>query len=195
MKSEEKTVFKKLGDIISTQFSAAEQLIIDAYKSITTPVAVKAAEVKTKDGKALSYEGDTLEGAMISEVTEGGLVPLVTGDYELEDGTLVSVLDGKVTSVKKIEVEVEPADMSAVQKEFATQMSAQKIALENQVNAQAKEIADLKGIVVTMSTMIKEISEAPIGGEISKEVVNEDWMKKPYEQMSNFEKLKFNRQN
>jgi len=189
--SDQTTVVKKINDYIKTQLSSIEQAIVEAWKK-TPALVVKAAEVKTKDGKALSYEGDTLENAMISEVTETGLVALVTGDYELEDGTMISVLDGKVTMVKKAEVAA-PADMAALESKVATQMNAHKVALEKQVSDQAKEIADLKGIVVKMNAMLTEISEAPIGGEISKEVKNEDWMKLPYEKMSNAQKAKFNR--
>jgi len=198
MKTEDKAVFKKLGDIIKLSFSSAEQLIIDAYKSITTPLPVLAKEVKTADGlMTLSFDGDVpVEGIAVMDVTSGTPVPVADGEYLMEGGINVTIAGGMFTKVETKEVVTEdaPADLTAVKKEFATQMSAQKIALESTVSEQAKEIKELKGLVVKMSEMITEILDAPIGGEIKKEVVNNDWMKLPYDQMTNAQKVKFNRQ-
>lgn len=197
MKTEDKAVFKKLSDIISLSFSSAEQLIIDAYKSITTPLPVLAKEVKTADGlMTFSFEGETpTEGVAVMDITSGTPVPVADGEYVMEGDIKVTVAGGMFTKVETKEVVTEdaPADLTAVKKEIATQMSEHKIALEKQVSEQANEIKELKGLVVKMTSMITEILDAPIGGEIKNEVVNEDWMKLPYDKMTNAQKVKFNR--
>ena len=199
MKQEEKAAFKKLGDIIKTQMSAAEQLIIDAYKAITKPAEIKAKDVKTKDGLVtISHEGETLAvGMPVMDNTTGTPAPLMDGEYTLEDGTVITVASGMVADLKAAQAaEVEPADMSAIKKDFATQMSAQRIALEKQVSDQAKEIKDMKGIIVKMNEILVELKEAPIGGSIEDEAEpNEDWKKLPYEEMTNAQRVKFNREN
>lgn len=197
MKTEDKAVFKKLGDIIKLSFSSAEQLIIDAYKSITTPLPVLAKEVKTADGlMTFSFEGEIpTVGIAVMDVTSGTPVPVADGEYVMEGGINVTISGGMFAEVETKEAAVEeaPADLTAVKKEFATQMSEHKVALTKQVSDQANEIKELKGLVVKMSSMITEILEAPIGGEIKKDVVNEDWMKLPYDKMTNAQKVKFNR--
>lgn len=191
-----KEVFEKLGNLIKTQFSTAEQLIIDAYKKISA-VEVKAKEVKTQDGTmTLSFEGDVPAiGVPVMDITSGTPVPLADGEYILEGGINVTVMGGMFSEVETKDAATTelPTDLTALEAKVATQMSAHRVALEKQVSNQAKEINDLKGIVVKMNAMIVEMSEAPIAGEISKTKQNEDWMSKPYEQMSNAEKVKFNR--
>jgi hypothetical protein len=186
-------VLKRIGDYIRTQFSTEEQAIINEMS--TTPastVTVKMTEVKSADGvKTFSVEGELAVDAMISEVTENGIVPLTTGDYDLEDGTKISVVDGKVTSVVKAEAPAPTmeADMKALEQRVATQMSAHK----SELDSVKKENENLKKVIVTLSKQMEEIKMAEIGGKIG-EVEEEDLTKIPYDKMTNLQKLKFNRQ-
>jgi len=130
------------------------------------------------------------------DITSGTPVPVADGEYVMEGDIKVTIAGGMFTSVETKEAPKEeaPADLTAIKKDLTTQMSEHKTALEKTVNEQANEIKELKGLVVKMSSMITEILDAPIGGEIKKEVINNDWMKIPYNEMTNAQKVKFNRQ-
>jgi hypothetical protein len=72
-------------------------------------------EAKLADGVTIvTWEGE-LEGAELMVVSEEGKIPAPDGDHTLESGEVVTVADGKVTSVTEAkeqeeEVEVEMAE-------------------------------------------------------------------------------------
>jgi len=72
-------------------------------------------EAKLADGVTIvTWEGE-LEGAELMVVSEEGKIPAPDGDHTLESGEVVTVADGKVTSVTEAkeqeeEVEIERAD-------------------------------------------------------------------------------------
>lgn len=190
------TVIQKVKDFIS-KLSLSEQAIV---KKLTEPVAVKAAEVKTADGlKTLSFDGELVEGTAINEITESGVLPLSDGEYELADGTELTVASGVITAIQK-DVPADPAantvpvvNMEALNKAVATQMSEHSKTLEVKFAENQKELAELKTIVAAFAIQMKEIGEIEIGSKASTPVaVEEDLNKIPYEQMSNVQKMKFN---
>lgn len=64
---------------------------------------VKMADVKTKDGKVLSIEGDIAVGSAIKESTPEGLIDLADGDYILIDEAgkemPISVIGGLIAEI------------------------------------------------------------------------------------------------
>jgi hypothetical protein len=190
------TVIQKVKDFIS-KLSLSEQAIV---KKLTEPVVVKAAEVKTADGlKTLSFDGELVEGTPINEITESGVLPLADGEYELADGTELTVTSGAITAIKKdvpADTAVTPTpelNMEAVSKAVATQMSEHSKTLEVKFAENQKELAELKIALSALAKQIKEIGEIEIGSKASTPlVVEEDLNKIPYEQMSNIQKMKFN---
>jgi hypothetical protein len=72
-------------------------------------------DVKTTDGLILSYDGDLAVGIEIFVVDETGKNPAPDGEYILEDGTKISVMDGKVEEfgMEAEPVEPNPAEMPA----------------------------------------------------------------------------------
>jgi hypothetical protein len=67
-------------------------------------------DVKLADGSILRYEGDMpVEGLAVSMVTEAGEVPVPDGDYQLEDGSVISVAESKIKAVMP-KAEEQPAE-------------------------------------------------------------------------------------
>lgn len=110
---------------------------------------INLMEIKTKDG--LVFEGDLTIGADILEVKEdGSKVAPADGDYTLEDGSIISILGGKIAELSTPEEEgadanedmeidpnapIEPAtDYNAMMDELRqviAELSARVDALEN----------------------------------------------------------------
>lgn len=119
-------------------------------------VEVTLATAKLKDGSEISY--DNLE--------EGGIVtigdaPVPEGDYELEDGSIVSIgADGIITSIKPAEeivaeevVEEEPE--TPEETEEPSELETKVLDLEKRI-AQLEEM--LAGFSTQMSTMKTDFS-------------------------------------
>lgn len=68
-------------------------------------------EAKLADGVTIvTWEGE-LEGAELMIVSEEGKIPAPDGDHTLESGEIVTVADGKVTSVQPAKEEKEEAEI------------------------------------------------------------------------------------
>jgi len=67
------------------------------------------ANARLKDGTELVIEGDLTEGVAVYVVTDEGPISLPDGSYELEDGKLLTVMDGLITDVSEAPVEDEEA--------------------------------------------------------------------------------------
>jgi len=77
---------------IKAGFSEVVKLLANHYKFV---------DVKAKDGTIFRYEGETPQaGQLIQVVTPDGLLPVPDGDYELEDGTVLSVKESTIVDVK-----------------------------------------------------------------------------------------------
>jgi hypothetical protein len=133
---------------------------------IATPTLLK--EMKTKDGKTLSVEGELKEGAALMIVSETGPAPAPDADYELEDGTIVSVAGGLVTVIKP--AALTPAPVAPVPAEMIQQMTTQLSAHKKDIEAsyevkfqkQADEVKELKKILLSQNKMIDTIVNTPI---------------------------------
>jgi len=68
-------------------------------------------DYKTTEGTELRIDGEKFEeGTPIYVITPEGQLPLVDGDYELENGTKIKVEAGLVTNVEEISTEGTPVD-------------------------------------------------------------------------------------
>jgi hypothetical protein len=75
------------------------------------------ADYKTTDGRIIRCYGEGLDvGEMVKEITADGEVDLPNGDYELEDGLLLNVVDGKITNITEqteaLEIDVDDVEDS-----------------------------------------------------------------------------------
>lgn len=168
------------------------------------PAPLALSEAKTKDGKIVSYEGELKEGAMVNIMDDAtGLpIPAPTGDHELEDGTIVTIADGIVTTVKKVEAPTAPAPPSM--EEMQTQLSAQKkeieTAYEAKLSAQNKELNnkldELSKIVLSQIKMVDTLINTPIETvNLAENKPKTELSEAEYNALTNFQKVQYNRRN
>lgn len=130
------------------------------------PVTLK--QVKTKDGKELSYDGELKEGIAISLVdpaTGPSAAPDAT--YELEDGTKITVSAGMVTKVEgmtpvaapQLQAPVIPPVIPAPAQNFEAQLSAVKESYEGQI----KELKQIQlSTLKTIEALKTAIENLPV---------------------------------
>lgn len=73
-----------------------------------------------KDGTIVKWEGELSVGTIVMVETAEGDIPAPNATHELEDGTLVTTLDGIVTEIVKPEMEAPEVEISVEAEEFAT---------------------------------------------------------------------------
>lgn len=157
-----------------------------------TPAPVTLKELTTKDGKKLSVKGELIEG---SEITIDG-APAPDADYiivdaEGKEGT-VTVVAGKITKIvaatpasatpppaTNMSAEVK-AEFEKLRAELATHMAAHNVVVEANKT--------LTKQVVELSNHMVKILSTPIN--LSNNTVK---IEKKYDEMTNFEKVQFNR--
>ena len=109
------------------------------------PDKVQMAEVKTADGKILQVDKMEVGGNVV--MNDG---PAPDGEYELENGTVVSVAGGLINEISaKAEETQEPAVAEDMAKKVA-------MSLQQQDNLTA-QIDDLKKQVANYQTAVKEM--------------------------------------
>lgn len=129
---------------------------------------ITMAEAVLKDGTIVRYEGELAEGVAIMVVTPEGEMPAPDGEHELEDGTIITVAEGKVTAITpaepSVEVEVEAGDYK---KEMGVAMSkiddlTQKIAaLEKANEAQKSQISQLVKFCQQNIELVQQLADMP----------------------------------
>lgn len=114
--SKEKQTFLETLDDKAKAFLASINAARIAFNK-TKMAAETTKEVKTADGKVLKYTGDTLAvGSVCTLVTDGGEIPAPDGDITLEDGSVVTIKDGKVGGIETKPVEDTEAKMKKEKK-------------------------------------------------------------------------------
>ena len=183
---------KGLWEKIKQVFNETQAAPIAPIVPTETPVTL--AQVKTKDGAMISYEGEKLDvGVAVKMVGADGISSDITdGEYELEDGSKVTVKGGLVESiVPAVVVEVEPLatpEMMTKLTEVQTQLEAQTKkydALSLKFEAMEKTLATNTSHVKTSLEAINAICETPADEPIVPT--------KKFEEMTKAEQVKFNR--
>lgn len=88
----------------------------EAIKRIKIALGMEKPEQEFKEAKLadgvtiVTWEGE-LEGAELMLITEEGKIPAPDGSHTLESGEIVTVADGKVTSVESAKEEEEEAEV------------------------------------------------------------------------------------
>jgi len=127
--------------------------------------------VKTKDGIDLSIQGGIKEGAIVQVVDVDGAMTSAQGEYVLETGEKITVLDGVIQSVESADSSSEPAPssdvmpevamkametkMSAIEKSYEVKLSEQKTAFDNKLD-------NLSKIVLSQTKMIDALVNTPL---------------------------------
>lgn len=137
-------------------------------------------EVKTKDGKILSIEGEMKAGVKANMVDAGGTAaPAPDGSYELEDGSVLTVTGGLVTDVK---APVAPATPDPT-------MMAQMAASETKIKELETKLAESEKSRGELVAVFKKILETPIEAKMS--VDKDEVTEEVYEKMSALEKRRY----
>jgi hypothetical protein len=121
---------------------------------VVAPVTqVTMADYQTKDGKTVSC--DKLE--MGGKMTMDGQ-PAIAGDYELADGTKVTVADGGVISVVTPPMEMsKPLTMTEVEAAIQKALTGYKAPADPAVAALTTQLAEQKKLNENQTTIIKEL--------------------------------------
>ena len=165
-------------------------------KKVETPVgpAVKLEDVKLIDGTMLSVDKMEVGASATFTGADGVAIP-AEGEFELEDGTKVMCAGGLVTEIKPKDAEPQPEPVEEDMKAILSKLSERLDAIEksNAVKTNLEtELAETKqGLGVALSA-IKELNDSSVALSLeaqkgTKKVV------KSYEQMSNYEKMLFNK--
>ncbi len=127
----------------------------------------KFAEAKLKDGRMVSYDGETPATGMLINVSDeaGNYTPAPDGEYEMEDGSILSVKDGMIVDIKAGGEDEQ--EMSSIDKKIASLEIDKKIgslkdeiaSLKEQRSSMAKEIGDFKKQIADLSKYTKELFE------------------------------------
>ena len=168
---------------------------IDLPAKIVEPTVAKLEDVKLIDGTMLSVDKMEVGSAATFTGADGVAIP-AEGEFELEDGSKVICVAGVVTEIKPKEADKQPAPVESEMKAMLSKLSERLDAIEKS-NTVAKttleaELSETKkGLGVALSA-INEFNDKAVALSLesqkeSKKVV------KSYEQMSNHEKMLFNK--
>lgn len=182
-------VTKFLSDLMGPEKIAAWKKFLTDNEIPTVPATqaepVKFGEGVLKDGTKIKYEGETLTvGSSVMVVAQDGTeLPAPDGEHELQDGTKIKVVQGKVAEIVPVtpETPAQPAAQNAVNPTDQL-VSALKTLMEGKFEAQSKvieanqkEIETLKELIAKQSEVIKknieftnEILNLPTGEPIKK---------------------------
>jgi hypothetical protein len=119
------------------------------------------ANAVLKDGTELVIQGDIAVGVTVSIVTADGNKPLPDGTFELDNGSLITVVEGKITEIKEPDpkqdapVVDKPADKPV---EPPTKAEEQpKLSVEEALVYLEERITKLEQIVSLMNTENKDL--------------------------------------
>ena len=161
-----------------------------------TPAAMTTA--KLKDGTVIKYDTPTLiEGTTTITVVgqDGTELPAPSGDWELEDGTMVTIAEGGklVKVVAPAAAPAEPVVQSATPDAATKLVEALKTLMEGRFAEQAKLIESLTEenktlkaefskqteVINTVSAFFNAIGETPTGTPVVTEISKSSRKQKP----------------
>ena len=133
---------------------------LDVLKAKLAKILLSLSNVKTDKG-ILEYEADELEvGVDVFATDENGeRKPIEDGEYTTEDGTIITVKDGKVDTI--IEVVEEPTEEEPVAEEEMEEEQTEEPVEEPTTEEEEKvdEIAEIKKQVDELTAMVEKIME------------------------------------
>lgn len=158
--------------------------IKDGFASLSKEVKVELGSVMTQDQSlTIEFEGDTLAVGMQLNIKNeaGDLMPLPDGEYVLENGMVLTVLDGlasELSEAKAEEAEMEaPAELEKetpsgvksekhtkeifyqLAKEFGVQLEAMKAELKAEFNAKLEEQKEIVSLTKNKPAVEKTFEE------------------------------------
>lgn len=153
-----------------------------------TPAPAKFGEGKLKDGTIVKWEGEGMIAQgfpvmVIDPANPTAFLPAPDGDLEFEDGTIVTVKDGKVESVKpaappapvmapemqaamkKLETELQDVNQKfeAVKKEKETSEAT----LKKELDANKASLEKVQKDLTDTLEMFKKVMETPVADPVN----------------------------
>lgn len=141
-------------------------------KAPVAPAPTNPIEVKLKDGTSLSV--DKMEvGGIANVVSETGSVLAEAKDYEVEDGTIITVgVDGVIANIKTVDV---APDMNQVTPEMLAALSARMSTLETELSASKAsnlalqtQLSSVNSDQKVLLSAVEIILNAPAGDPVEK---------------------------
>jgi hypothetical protein len=145
-----------------------------------------------KDGTIVKWEGELSVGTIVMVETAEGDIPAPDATHEIEDGTLVTTLDGVVTEIVKPEMETPEVEISVEAEEFATVSHFNEVveSLESKIAQLTASIESLVSERVSHKEAMSKVVELV---EKMIDLPSDEPTKKPHtpsKQESQFENLK-----
>ena len=130
--------------------------IVDKIKTfLSEQVEVKLMEVKTTDGLILNFE--TLEvGVEVFIIDENGSTPAPDGTYTFEDGTSISIVEGKIETITIPEEPVEGEPETETEPE--EEMKSPDTELVARIEALEKENLEIKEMLTKIAENLEKIN-------------------------------------
>lgn len=117
---------------------------------------IQFKEYITEQGKIV-VSGELVEGTEVAIENENGeLVPVIDGEYKLDD-VIVVVVDGKVTEIKQEEVEPEPIEEPVVEEPLAEE-PVEEPKQEPEPDEKDLKIEELEGLLKDRDAVIEELT-------------------------------------
>ena len=145
----------------------------DVIKNIKIFLSVNTALAAFKTSEGLIFETDELiVGALVVEVTEDGKNPVVAGVYTLEDGTILTIVEGGV--IEKIEIPEETATpvepmMSKDEPVKPVDLSEQFITLKAEFEAlKLEQVEILKTLQILSQSLSDKLFKTELKTELKK---------------------------
>ena len=134
-------------------------------------VLYNLSEVKTIDGEVIVYEGELIDGVEVSTYdADGNTIPMPDGDYQLEDGSMIKVVEGKaVITPEEVTVPVETVMEAPITEEPVMEEPVSPSIIEELVAKLSDleiRIANLEAEKTQMSETIVKMSQHIITDEI-----------------------------
>lgn len=109
---------------------------LEQIRTLLGLTPTKLAEATLVDGTVIGTDAEAFEDGALVFITgdDGERMPLPTGDYELADGTMVSVVDGEINSKKEPEGADETMNEDVnKEKEMTTEVDLSAYALKSEL--------------------------------------------------------------
>jgi len=192
----------KLRQAVIDGFAGKKEVKLETEKPEVTPEVEKPADVKlgtvkTADGETvLNFEGDTVKvGTQFTMTSPEGELPVPDGSYTLEDGVEIILVNSVVSEVKEASAEA-PAEDKPSEAPLAAPEGSPVVKSEKSTQEIFYQLSEV--IIQEMEKKFAELELKMTANIQEKEAVSLTKKKpavaKSYNEMSNYEKLKYNRE-
>lgn len=169
MNAEEKSVYEKFKSIVSNIKAKFSDMPVDPNKPIEEPVKMES-EVKIAGTETvLVVAGDPSTATAetpVQVIVKGSGEPAPDGEHKLEDGSVINVTNGGITSYKPAEVAA-PVDqgqaVAQAQTALKAEFAAQKVSLAKEIRTEfAAQIAEQNATIKDLNEIVKFLSDVHI---------------------------------